>query len=119
MLLIKEFDFVCISETKTNFIAPDEFEDFYSFMSERSSKLAILAHRKKDKYYELLTNTISKHIIWLLVGKNSKCLDFVLGSVYIPCAASIDASEKLFEEIFLDIVEIEARSCRLIGEVCG
>ena len=36
-------------------------------------------------------------------------MDFVLGSVYIPCAASIDASEKLFEEIILDIVEIEAK----------
>lgn len=107
--MIKEFDFVCISEAKTNFIAPDEFEDFYSFMSKKSSKLAILAHKKNDKFYELLKNTTSKHVIWLLVGKNSKSLDFVLGAVYIPRAASIDSSEKIFEEIFLDIVEIEAK----------
>lgn len=105
---IKDCDFVCISETKTKFIAPDEFPDFQVFISNKSTKLAILA-KKNEHFYQMLQFTSSKHILWLAVGKSSTDLDFILGAAYIPCAASADSSENIFEEIFLDMVEIKSK----------
>ena len=111
---IKDCDFVCLCEIKTNFIPQDEFENFQVFIREKSNKndkpsgLAILANKKNEKYYKIV-NTVSKWVTWLLVGNNSTNLDFVLGAVYIPCEKSILTSENIFEEISNDIVNIKAK----------
>ena len=110
---IKDCDFVCLNEIKTNFIAPDEFENFHVFVSQKVNKkgktsgIAILASKENSKHFEVL-NTSSNWVLWLLVGDNPSKPDFILGAVYIPCAISAHSSETIFDEIFLDIVKIKS-----------
>ena len=110
---IKEYDFVCLNEIKTDFIAPDEFMDFEAFVSQKTNRkgktigIAILANKKNSMNLKLL-DTSSNYILWLLVEDDSSTFDFILGAVYIPCGLSLADSEAIFDEISLDIVKIKS-----------
>ena len=110
---IKDYDFVCLNEIKTNFIAPDEFDNFQVFVSEKLNKkgktsgIAILANKNNNFNLNHL-DANSRWVLWLLVGKDPSKPDFILGAVYIPCGISADTSEAIFDEIFLDIVKIKS-----------
>ena len=71
--------------------------------------MAILANKEKDWFLKLIENTDSDHILWLGVGNKNNTLEFILGSVYIPCEKSLAQSEALFDEISNDIVNLKSK----------
>lgn len=106
---IKDIDFVCLSETKTNFIPEDEFHNFHALFSKKSHQLAVLVNKKCTKYFKLIEDTKSKWIMFLAVGSDPANLDFILANVYIPCEKSVSFSESVFEEISTDIINIKSK----------
>ena len=115
---IKKFDFICISETKANYIAPDEFPGFISYFAStkikngrnqklKTPELAILVNNNVQKFTKLVENSISPWVLWLKVGKNEENIEFILGCIYIPCENSPYHSEYLFDEICEDILNLQ------------
>lgn len=114
---IKDFDFICLSETKANYIADDEFSGFNSFFSpkkvqnkrsKKSPELAILVNEKVKKFTKIIENTSSDWILWLMVGENSENIEFILGCTYIPCEGSTYHNDHIFDDIADDILSFQA-----------
>ena len=106
--LINDYDFVCLSETKTLNIPSDEFLNFAIFTSEKNNRnisLAILVNNKMSKKVLQINNCKSNCVLWLAVGSP---VEFILGAVYIPCQTSTYHDDNIFDEIELDIVNFRA-----------
>ena len=113
---IKDFDFICLSETKVHYIADDELSGFKSFFSskklkhgrkKKSPELGILVNDKVNKFTKIIENTISDWVLWLMVGENRDNIDFILGCVYIPCEGSTYHNDYLFNDISEDILNFQ------------
>lgn len=115
---IKNFDFICLSETKVNYIAEDEIPGFKSFFSSKKIKngrkqklktpeLCILVNEKVNKFIKPIENTTANWILWLMVGENIENIEFILGCVYIPCEASPFHNDYIFNDISEDILSFQ------------
>ena len=113
---IKDFDFICLSETKTNYIADDEISGFNAFFSskkiqngrsKKSPELGILVNEKVNKFTKIIENTTSNWILWLMVGENRENIEFILGCAYIPCEGSTYHNDHIFNDISDDILRFQ------------
>ena len=115
---IKPFDFICLSETKTNYIAEDEIPGFKAFFSpkkvkngrkKKSTELGILISDRVQKFTEIIENTISDWVLWLMVGESRQNIEFILGCIYIPCQSSIYHNEFIFNDISEDLLNFQVK----------
>ena len=92
---IQEFDFVCLSETKTDAIEADHFKNFTPITMERKCKkhkyggihgICVLVKKKYSKYIHTVQETCSESILWLKVDKEAFGHEFILDAVYLPHA---------------------------------
>ena len=75
---IQEFDFVCLSETKTDAIEAAHFQNFTPIAMERKCKkhkyggihgICGLVKKKYSKYIHTVQETCSESVLWLKVDK--------------------------------------------------
>ena len=112
--LVDKTDIVCLSESRTNYIAQDEFPDHVALVaqSKRNHKfggihgLCVLVRRNIAQHVKIWSHGSSECVLWLLIDKSVVGVELVLGAVYIPHEGSIHYEEDIFDHITEDIIHV-------------
>ena len=110
---------MCLCETKTNYISPDEFPNFdiFNFQHKTVEKslnvidVSILVNKKLKKKVNYVDCNIifeCNNIVWLTVGNND-IVEFILGAVYLPCQTSRYFDKQIFDKISLDMLSLNSK----------
>ena len=110
----KNYDFICLSETKVNPCINDVHVDGYELFCKRlgnnnAHTIGLLVKECYSDHVQVITDTISETVLWLYVNKNVIGCDFILGSVYIPHENSPGFNNDLFDQITQDAVNFSSR----------
>ena len=115
---ISQFDIVCMSEIKTEFIPDDQFENHKAYVFDRkiknnSNKTPEIATIIKENVFNHILpvkSTLSDFIFWMELGIEKNHPMFILGNVYIPCETSPYFHANIFDEILRDILNIRTKT---------
>ena len=112
---VKDFDIVCLTETKTDVIEKSWFPNYSAVTMPRKCSshpyggvhgICILVSDTIMQNVDIVAGTCSTNILWIRV-KN--IADIVLGAVYLPCETSKHFSDEIFGNLLLDLAHIEGR----------
>ena len=96
--LIEQYDFVCLTETKCDYICEDEIPTHSAFFMKKNNKsyryggihgLCILVKKRLSKHCTIITDLTSDSILWLLIDKHVLGFSFVIAGVYLPNESSV------------------------------
>ena len=111
----KDFDIVCLTETKTDVIEKNWFPNYSAItMPKKCSShayggvhgICILVSDTIMPNVDIVEGTCSTNVLWIRV-KN--IADIVLGAVYLPCETSKHFSDETFGNLLSDLAHIEGR----------
>ena len=115
---IESYSFVCLSEIRTSYIAPDEFPGFHSIISDRkctineretrkSTGIAILL--KENISYDIIKGTNCEWVLWIKVSNFKNKYNFLLGSVYIPGETSVYHNSSVYDILLCDMLDLYSK----------
>lgn len=110
---IKDFDIVCLSETKSDNLIVDDLHDFKCITKEKIAGfphggihgLSIL-HKADIEIHAVETQ--SPHVLWVKVIRMN--FTFILGAVYIPHENSKHYDNELFDVISNDCLNLKTKN---------
>ena len=114
-LFIQDFDFVCLSETKCNYIDKDLFPGYSPFFKKKGDishsyggihGICILVKDDKENYVTLVENTVSDSLLCMRFCNTRANQDFILCAVYIPHEGSPFCSSDVFDVIADDLMNL-------------
>ena len=115
--IIKEYDVLCFSETKTNFITNYMFPNFKpiempkKIFNHKFGGIHGLCIYLREELYdtaEIMTNdTKSESVLWCKINSKVSKTSFFIGAVYIPHEASKYHHKELFENVIHDITVLK------------
>ena len=115
---MKDFDFICLSETKIQYI-DSPLTDYSMICKENnlqsSSRLGghhglciIFKHWLRNYVEQLDVNVFkSESVLWVKVNKGAYGFDFIIGAIYMPHENSKYYDDDLFEDITYDLMRIK------------
>lgn len=118
---VKNFDFICVSETKTDNVDADCLSGFkvayknntFNMFKNQSSAavhgIAIFYREKLGNKVHIVNDLSSNCVLWVKIDQTAFGFEFVLGSVYIPHEGSKYHSKEMFDILEDDIVNIKSR----------
>ena len=114
---IRNHDILFLSETRLQKIPQSKFSGYDIFSLKQKTSyhgLALLVKNGIFSFTKKLTKT-STCILWVLLGSSENKINFILGSVYIPCYNSKFSDENDFDKISEDILSLrEKYNCPFI-----
>ena len=124
-LFCKNFDVICISETKTNcYDFTDTLLHEYDIFEHANVNLGnyfathgicVLVRKHLAKFFKIIEGKSSKQVLWIKVDESVIGNDFILGAVYLPCESSIYYDKENFDDIQRDIIDFDLPIC-IIGD---
>ena len=115
---MKDFDIVCLSETKTNNVDADSFPGFHVICKSNNSAgqslggihgIAILYRDELVNKVHVINDLNSDCVLWTKIDQNAFGFEFILGSIYIPHEGSKYHSKEVFDVIEDDLVNIKSK----------
>jgi len=123
---VKQFDFVCLSETKTDFIEDEDLVGFKPIVKQNKNNvqshalggthgLCVLIKENVYKYVTVLSELCSDSVLWIRIKKEAFGCEFILGSVYIPHEGSPHHNNEIFDDIADDLLICKSKfDCPII-----
>ena len=117
-IIVQDYDLLCFSETKTNYINNISFSGFKVIEmpikkdNHKYGGIHGIALYVKENLYENVTilcnETNSESILWCKINQQSSSLSFILGVVYLPHEGSIYHHNEVFDNLIFDIASLKS-----------
>ena len=114
---IKQFDAICLTETKCDLISDNEINGFKSFIMPKKNKkhkhggihgICVFIREHIAHNCTIIDKFVSESVLWIHLNKNVSGFEFILGAVYLPHEASDYHHEDIYEFLADDIITIKA-----------
>ena len=113
--VISDFDIICLTETKTDFMENFDLGNYHCFQMQRKNTniklggfhgICILVRGELLKNVEVIgSDTLSDSVLWLKINHHEA--SFVLGAVYLPHESSKYHDNLMFENLLLDLASLK------------
>ena len=103
---IQNHEIVIFGETRRQNIPKSKFEGYDIFsLKQKTPKHGIAALIKNDVFtFSKKLSGKSPCVLWLLLGSSERKINFIVGSIYIPCYGSKFSDENDFDKISEDLL---------------
>ena len=117
-LFIKDFDLICLSETKCHHVDKDLFPGYSPLVKKKNDVahvyggihgICMLIKNDKEKYVTLIEDTASDSLLCIKFCNRETKNDFILCAVYIPHEGSPYCSSDVFDVIADDLMNLNVK----------
>ena len=115
---VQDYDFLCFSETKTNDIDVNDINGFTPFILQPKTKdqklggfhgICIFVRNNIADFFHVITDSVSKSILWLKVDEDAYGSELLIGSVYFPHEGSWYYDSNIFDDLAEDVLTLNSQ----------
>ena len=116
---VNDFDIICLTETKTDYIDPASFTGYNVIHATKLTDkyryggihgIAILLSNSLSGKYQLIPSTYSDSVMWVKLEFGEDSLEqLILGAVYVPHEGSKYHENTIFDDIANDCIFLKAK----------
>lgn len=113
---MKQFDIICMSETKCDLLENNEINGYNVFIMEKMCKkhkyggihgVCIFVKKNMTSNCSKITDCLTESVLWLHVKHRS--YNFILGAVYLPHEMSEHYNDYIFDHLEDDLINMKVK----------